>query len=158
MQPIHRYKELLFGVIMIGLAAFYLYETSQMVILIKTSFNSRYIPTILGVLVLFLGTAQCILAYGALRRGGRAEEKRLVDFRAVLLLCGTIIAYVFVLRPVGFLIATTVMMFCQMMLLCPVTQKKRPALFAAVSLISSTCIYYLFRNGLELMLPEGILG
>jgi putative tricarboxylic transport membrane protein len=158
MQSISKYKELLLGVIMIVLAFFYLYETSLIEIRIRTAFNSKYIPAMLGVLVLCIGVAQCGLAYGSLHGGGWAEEKRLVDFRTVLLLCGTIIAYVFALEPVGFLISTPIMMFCQMMLLCPTTRKKRPVLFAVVSVISSIFIYYLFRNVLELMLPEGILS
>ena len=112
----------------------------------------------LGLLVLFLGTVQCGLAWAAIRRGEAAAEKRLVDFRALLLLCATIIAYVFALRPIGFLISTAAMMFCQMMLLCPTTKKKQPVVFGIVSVITSVIIYYLFRNVLELMLPEGILG
>jgi putative tricarboxylic transport membrane protein len=158
MQFISKYKELLLGATMIALAVFYLYETSLIEIRIRTAFNSKYIPTMLGVLVLFLGVAQCALAYSSLRGGVGAEEKRRVDFRTVLLLCGTIFAYVFALEPVGFLISTIIMMFCQMMLLCPTNQKKRPVLFALVSVISSIFIYYLFRDVLELMLPEGILG
>ena len=66
-------------------------------------------------------------------------------------------AYVLLMKPVGFIITSAVYLFLQMLILCP-KEKRNSILFAVISVVCAVAIYYIFRNGLNVMLPAGILG
>ncbi len=62
-----------------------------------------------------------------------------------------------VLAPVGFLIATTLYLFIQFIVLAG-NKKKNFVLLGLLSVATSVAIYTLFVYGFDLMLPAGILG
>lgn len=157
MPTLRKYKELFLGLIMIVVATIYLMATTQIEIWVLTTFNSRFIPYILGTLVMILGLIQCGRAIRGLKKGGDEAPVEKTDMLSVILTFALIVIYVVTLRSVGFLINTTWMMVLMMMLLSP-REKWNILQFVIISVITSGIIYYVFRNGLHLMLPGGILG
>ena len=155
MAFMRKYRELLLGVAMLLVAVVYLAATTRIEIRIQTTFNARFVPYILGVLTALLGVLQCWNFHRNRNRPEHAPEQS--DPRAVVLTFLFIIAYVWTLRTVGFLINTTWLMFFMMLLLCPRKQWK-PLQFILISAATTVVIYYAFRNGLQLMLPDGIFG
>lgn len=79
------------------------------------------------------------------------------SYKPVLMTLGLMVAYVFLIPIVGFLITTILYIFLQMMILSHKTTRKI-WLFALVSIVSSVLIYYVFRNVFYVMLPTGIMG
>ncbi len=158
MVLLRKYKELFLGLIMLAVAAVYLIAATRIEIRILTTFNSRFVPYILGLMILVLGLVQSFRALRELHKKNRGEETGdKTDVQAVILTFGLIVVYVITLRPVGFLINTIWMMVLMMMLLSP-RKEWKPVQFVIISVITSVIIYYAFRSGLDLMLPGGILG
>lgn len=162
-----RYKEIILGVAMLALAAFYLYYAFGIKTRSTVSVSAKLIPEILGVVVAILGVAQ--LAHGMrhlaeMRRKDAEEGARPVfmtfterrDFPPIVLTFVLIIGYAMAFEPLGFIVSSSLCMFFQIMLLAP-TGKRRPLQFAVISVVVAVGVYIAFRKGLDLSLPPGIL-
>ncbi|MBR3545820.1 MAG: tripartite tricarboxylate transporter TctB family protein [Oscillospiraceae bacterium] len=70
-----------------------------------------------------------------------------------------IAAYIWLMKPVGFVIDTVVYLIAQMIVLTPREKRtgKNIVLFALISVITAFVIYLLFTRVFYLMLPAGIL-
>ena len=77
-------------------------------------------------------------------------------FIATLIL---LFVYIFLLRPVGFVVASTLYVFVQMMLFAPkeYKSKKNYILFAVIAIVLPIIINLIFANAFSLILPEGTL-
>lgn len=153
-----RYKDAILGAVTLLLGIGYLLMTQSIKLRFSTTFaNARFMPTILGILMLVLGAL--ILMNGikkakAFKADGQALAK--TDFTAVLETFALIVAYVAVMQWAGFLLSTMIYLFLQMMILAP-KDKRKPVVFFIVSVGFTAIVYYAFRYGLDLMLPQGIL-
>ncbi|WP_404457980.1 tripartite tricarboxylate transporter TctB family protein [Oceanobacillus kapialis] len=83
------------------------------------------------------------------------EEKR--DYKLVLISLGLIAVYLILIPTLGFLLSTAGYLFIQMYLISDL-EKRSPIKFAAVSIVVSVSVYWVFKNVFFLMLPAGILG
>lgn len=163
----HRYKEIILGVLMIGLASFYLYNATLIKTRSSVSVSAKMIPEILGVMVIVLGVCQLVSGIKYLLRV-REEDKEngapstfisaleLRDAVPVILTFIIILAYVWSFEYLGFVISSTLCMFFQMWILTP-KGKFRPGLFLVISLVVAIVVYIAFRAGLSLSLPAGLL-
>jgi putative tricarboxylic transport membrane protein len=77
--------------------------------------------------------------------------------RSILLTLALIGAYIFLMNLLGFIIASILYLFFQILLLAPV-EKRNYFYFAVIAFTSSVGIYYLFYKAFSMMLPTGILG
>ena len=144
-KKFHKYKELSLGVICTVFGLFYLYETTTLKPMIETFCDAKFIPYILdGVKAMKVETAP-------------EEEAQKSDNRYVALMILVVLAYAVLLRPLGFVIATILVMFCQMLILSP-KEEIKVVRFLILSVLFTAAIYVLFRYGLKLILPSGILG
>jgi putative tricarboxylic transport membrane protein len=85
----------------------------------------------------------------------RSEEKRkYVDLFTLLFL----FIYIALLKPLGFLLATTLYLFLQISLSYGKPKLKNYLTFILISIIISFTIYAIFVLGFKLNLPRGILG
>lgn len=92
--------------------------------------------------------------------GKGAEEKAAGgNTRAFFMTLALLFFYVLLLKPVGFVITSSLYMFAQMVLFVPkeLINKKRLVLFAAISIILPILVNLLFVNVFSLILPAGIL-
>lgn len=88
--------------------------------------------------------------------GEKTEGINLKGFFATLIL---LFVYVFMLKPVGFVISSIVYMLIQMLLFVPAVYrtKKNYILFVVLSVIVPVAVNALFVNVFSLILPTGIL-
>ncbi|MDR2390572.1 MAG: tripartite tricarboxylate transporter TctB family protein [Planctomycetota bacterium] len=163
-----RNREIIVGAIMLAIAAVYLYNIQFIRIRSQVRVTARLVPEILGALVAFLAAVQIIRGVGVLLKARRENaagnvpavfvgREEMLSLWPVALTFVVIIAYAFVFNLLGFVIASTACMFLQMLVLTP-RGKARPVLFAVVSVLSAAVIYLVFRRGLTLTLPQGILS
>ena len=70
------------------------------------------------------------------------------------------LVYVFVMKPVGFILSTLVFLFCQMMVLSPDDErgKKQAILLAVIDVVFTLVVFFLFRYGFKIVLPAGIFS
>lgn len=164
---LHKYKELLLGIGMLALAGFYIYHATFIKVRSTVTVSAKLIPESLGILVIILGVAQVVTGINHLakiRRSNAAqgipselmneEEKR--NIPPIILTFVLIIGYAVTFEWLGFIIASTLCMFFQMLLMTPRT-KRRPGFFALISLATAVVVYIAFRMGLKLSLPRGLL-
>lgn len=79
----------------------------------------------------------------------------------ILLTIALLIAYPLLLESVGFIILTSIYLFCQIFLLLPkgsIRNKREVITAAAVSVLFSLLLYFLFNKVFQIILPAGILG
>lgn len=165
----HRYREVILGVAMLALGAFYLYNSTLIRLRgsVNVSVSAKLIPEILGTMVLALGVLQLVGGIKKLREIvliDKAENNTPVFASAfekrnavpVILTFIIILGYVMVFESLGFVVSSTLCMFCQMWVLSP-KGKFRPVAFFLISLGVAVIVYIAFRRGLNLSLPPGIL-
>ena len=121
--------------------------------------DSRAYPRMLLIL---LGVMSLLLILSSIRtliktKEQASEKEEEKDYRCVLVTLLLSAAYVAVLNWLGFLIASALYIFLQTMNLSP-REKVRPVKFAIIAVVSATAIYVIFRYGLLLMLPSGLLA
>ncbi|MBR1709339.1 MAG: tripartite tricarboxylate transporter TctB family protein [Clostridia bacterium] len=155
-------RDLILGIVMLALSAFYLYFAQQIKTrpkLTPSYASARVLPTLLGILLAILSVALIVLSVKKLKTTEAQETSKgssREDLISVALTIAVIIAYIFVMDMTGFILATMLYLFCQMMILAP-KEKRNPGLFAIVSVIFTVVVFVAFRIGLKQLLPRGII-
>lgn len=160
-MSLKKYGNLIAGGVFLLFDIFY---ASQIGGIKKSTFSvidSAFFPIVLAVALAALSVA--LLAEGA--RAARKtresehseqnEEKK--DTACVLETFALSVVYVILLQPLGFVLSSIVYLFFQMIVLSP-KSKIRPVKMFLVSVVASVVVYVIFRDGLTLMLPNGILS
>ena len=117
--------------------------------------NSAFFPKICVCALILLSVCEIYQGIKSWKVSEDTEEEK-KDYRSAALTLGFSLIYVMLLEPLGFLISSVLYMVAQMAVLCPKGEQK-PVLYVLVSVIAAVVIYFLFRDGLNLMLPSGIL-
>ncbi len=128
-----------------------------------SSIGADFLPRMMAVILAVLGLA---LICGNLRANAAAAGKeegasgRPFPVSGALLVAANILLfclYLYFLEDMGFLICTSAYLFAQIWLLTA-PSRRRPLLFATVSVVTAAVTYYLFVLVFQVMLPAGILG
>lgn len=119
-----------------------------------------FMPTVVGTLILVLSIILLVQAVQELRKNPDKEVgKDESDYKRVLLSLILALLYVFLLKPIGFIICTLVYLFCQIYVLAPDSHrtKKDMIMYLIIDVVFTLIVYYLFRIGFKIVLPAGIL-
>ncbi len=130
--------------------------------------GAGFLPEILGGLAIFCGG---ILAVVSVKGGGKepsetftSEEKAIeseaqeeeTDWKAVGLSLALLLAAVFSIESVGFIIVGALYLFFQILILSPEKDKKI-WIYAVIAIGVSIGVYLLFKYAFHIMLPNGLL-
>ncbi len=162
-----RYSEFLLGLSIFIFALFYFILTKdlpQRMASRSTFVDAKFLPYILSFVMMILSSFQ--MYYGILKSKKISEcekSKSSDDYISVIKISLLIIIYVSILKSVGFLVSSFLCLFFSFIILEPESEdyknkKNKYYIYAFIALVSSSLIYFLFRYGLDLMLPEGILS
>ncbi len=154
-------REFITGILFLAVAAVYGSQIPGIKLTKISVVNSAMFPKFYTVALVILAVCQLYQAWQHTKSApaagtDQAKEEKKTDFACVTITLGLSLVYVILLEPLGFLISSILYLEAQMITLCP-KEKSRPLLFLAVSVIAAFATYYIFRNGLHLMLPAGIL-
>ena len=150
-----RYSDLIFGLIMLAIAAGYLILTLQVPIS-GGMFNGRFFPLIID-LILFLLTAFQFVAYFKNKGCELDESSGEKDGKTVLYTVALIVAYIALMQYIGFVLSTALYLFLQFIVMTPRDKKIGYVKYAVIAAVSSVAIYMIFRyTELNVMLPQGI--
>ncbi|MCR5810339.1 MAG: tripartite tricarboxylate transporter TctB family protein [Lachnospiraceae bacterium] len=119
-----------------------------------------FMPTVVGTLILVLAVILLVQSYRELKKNpDKVYEKDESDYKRVLMSLILALLYVFLLKPVGFIVCTLVYLFGQIMVLAPDTRrtKKDMITYLIINVVFTLVVYYLFRMGFKIILPAGIL-
>ena len=95
----------------------------------------------------------------ALAEAEAMEAEAEVDTVSVVLSIVCMALFAALIQPIGFLLASFVYMVLQAMVLTLKSERRKKAVFIVVlSAVFTLAVYLIFTKGLDLMLPQGILG
>ena len=160
-MALKKWKESILGIIFIVLAIILYTGASKLPPSLLGGMGPDFMPKVIAIGMGIMGVLQLIVGIREVRvepseETGTDDEDKPEYWRVGL----TILAfgvYVFSMNTIGFLICSVIYLFLQIMILAP-KEKRKPLQFAIISLVFTVGVYYIFRNGLHVMLPRGILG
>lgn len=139
--------------IMIGMAAM-LPKSAVMDI------GPEFMPTVIGVVTFILAAILLVLNLKNMKlrvaeAGAEADD---CDYKRVLSSAILILVYVFILKPVGFIVSTLLYLPLQMLVLAPDEERNKKSLvkLLIVDVVFTMIVFFLFRYGFKIVLPAGI--
>ncbi|MGI6095459.1 MAG: tripartite tricarboxylate transporter TctB family protein [Lachnospiraceae bacterium] len=119
--------------------------------------GAGFLPKILGGLAVLCGVIQAVTQIGIAEPETKQEQEEgtETDMKKVGLSLLLLLAAVFSIEYVGFIIVGSVYVFLQILLLSP--QKKRGWLYAVLAILISVGVYVMFKYMFHIMLPNGLL-
>lgn len=147
-------REFLLGFIMLAAGIGYLILTGQLPR--KQFIDAAFVPYVLGSILCVLGVVQ-VRAARKLAASPDQKRDKSVDYPTVGKTVALIVGYAALLAPAGFPIMTVVYLVAQFTVLTPADKKPNYLLYTAIAVITSACVYLLFRYAFDMMLPVGFL-
>ena len=150
-------RDILCSNIVIAFGAAMIYFVKDVRRVIRSDVGSRFVPTMIGWCIVATGAAKL---FYSIFTGLKEENKKIVFDQDFLGGVGTIVLmvlYMIAFEPVGFIIASAVYLFFQMLLLSDKTNRKI-VLFAIVSALLPIAVDALFVFVIKMPLPVGIFG
>lgn len=165
-----RYCDLAAGLIVVAASiAIYIFSDNiqrMVVTSIGPNFMPKLVAMIMGVLgiILVLQGIHVVTRCpaGTTKTGdvGNEQSTNIVNlFKSNLdtVTLALLVLYALSIGKMGFLIATSIYMFLQILLM-HLNSKRNYLLFGAISVAFTSCIYFIFTKLLYVMLPAGLLG
>ncbi|MEU0239053.1 tripartite tricarboxylate transporter TctB family protein [Nocardiopsis sp. NPDC006198] len=166
--PAHKrdYAELGVAALLYALAAFCAYNTATMEVIGDSSPGPQVFPSIVAVMLLVSGIGVTVRVVARERRRpglpatARTEaepepgEDPRVDWRTFLLVASAFVAFVLLLRPVGWILSAAALFWA---VSCALGTRNH-LLNASVALVFSCTVQIAFSIGLGLNLPSGVIG
>ena len=158
-----KYRDVICGGVIMIIAVILFISTYSIKSLLGMNPGPDFMPKVASVLLFIVAAGIVAEAVGKLKDyvpevvSDEEMAYRKAGNRKVILSALLIGFYVFSLETLGFVIATMIYEFCQMIVLTPVDKKKRYVLFAIITVVSTLFFYVAFTKFLYLMLPQGLL-
>lgn len=156
-------RDLILGVVMLALSAFYLIFTFQIKTrpkLVPSYSSAQIVPILLGTLLAILSIILIVQGVRKMRaykpQEGEDKKSAREDTISVALTVAVILLYILIMQPLGFCLSTVIYLFLQMTVLAP-KDKRNYLLFAIVAVVFTALIFVAFRIGLQQLLPRGII-
>lgn len=129
---------------------------------INGSVGADFFPKIVSAALLVVGISLACSGLAQVRKGSSATaegsddqiKSNVLEFLGAI---AALVLYIFLLEPLGFIIATIPFCFALILLISPKKKRNYP-LFAGVSVGVAIAAYLLFVKVFYVMLPQGILG
>ncbi len=141
-----------------GVAVFYLFQTSKLAFWKGKTLGPGFFPLLLGITLVGLTLLLLVKTILAPRDRSPSRPQRFFPPRSGLLkllcLIGALVLYVSTLQPLGYLLST-LLFLCLLFL---AWDPKRPGLAVAVAVGTVLCSYVFFDLLLQVQLPKGLLG
>ncbi len=128
--------------------------------------DAKFVPRLWGGLLMLLSAivfVRGLLEFlrlkkeGKLVKGSESVVAKMIDTREVILTFVCLLVYIWLLKPVGFIIMSALYIFAEAMILTP-KEKRKPLIAAIVGIVAAVFVDYAFVNLLHVLLPAGILG
>lgn len=146
-------KNILLSALFLAFGVFLYVQSLGIKHMMKNDVGSAFFPKVVAVAI--IGVALIRLVMSLREKDSGAAKKSGSDMKGGWLTILLVGAYVIAFQPVGFLIATTVYLFLQIMVLTPKEKRKMPVILA-ISVIAPLFIWVLFNYVISSPLPKGI--
>lgn len=127
--------------------------------------SSDFIPKVYGIILIILSVLQILFGMWKHKKTDDEETNTSAIFdlgrlSSVVVTFILLLAYILLLRTIGFIIMSSLFVFTMTLMLYPRTERniRRLCKVVIVACLFSTLVYLLFVKGFALTLPAGILG
>ena len=119
-----------------------------------------FVPLCIAILTLGLAAALIVLSLKQMKKNAGIEiavdpSEEAPDMKRVIISFLLILIYVFIMKPVGFIVSTCVYLPLQMLVLAP-DEGRKPVFLTIISVLFTFAVFFLFRYGFKIVLPAGI--
>lgn len=147
-------KNILTSVLFLAFGAFVFFESLGIKHVMKNDVGSAFFPKVISVAMMAVALIRLVMALREKEGEAKASDSDMKGgWETILLMC----AYVLAFQAVGFIIATIVFLFLEMLVLTPKEKRSIP-LLAGLSLVVPFGIYTLFVYVINTPLPKGLFG
>lgn len=120
-----------------------------------------FMPMVIGGVTFALAAALLFLSVKNFRMHSDEIDPGTIpdcDYKRVLESIILVLVYVFVLKPVGFIVSTILYLLFQMLVLAPDEERSPKGVIkmAVIDVIFTMSVFFLFRYGFKIVLPAGI--
>ena len=120
-----------------------------------------FMPLVIGSATLILAVWLLVLSVKNFKVNAKLAETAEIeecDYKRVLGSFIVILAYVMILKPIGFIISTILYLPIQMFILSPSDERDGKSLvrLILITVIFTMVVFFLFRYGFKIILPAGI--
>jgi uncharacterized BrkB/YihY/UPF0761 family membrane protein len=122
--------------------------------------GSGFMPRFIGGFIIFLSALLFFTTFPDSRKEWpRKNPENFItpDYKSIVTTIMLLGAYMIALKPIGFIISSTVYVFLQMVVMANKPSKKQLMLYAIISILMPFVVDYIFVTVFSLMLPFGIL-
>ena len=153
-------KDIVFGIGMLAFGLVYFLLALQIPEFNDGNVSSDFLPEVYGVCVMVLSAIQVF--QGFRERSGKetGEKKEAFIVKEVVITFILLIAYVALLKPIGFFLSSSLFLICLITLFTDPENRKKPKniiLTVLISVLFSAAVYLIFTRVFTLSLPAGIL-
>ncbi|MEF3331412.1 tripartite tricarboxylate transporter TctB family protein [Oceanobacillus oncorhynchi] len=161
------YGDLITGIILLAISIVMFIGSLNMEALTEGAVGSDFMPKVIAILIAVMSIPVIVSGFksGEIDKTDEeapaAEVKEGTDnknsFIYLILTIILLFVYLFLIPILGFLITTAAYLIIQMLLFSKWTIKNA-LLYGVISIVTSSVIYFVFRNVFYVMLPAGIFG
>ena len=167
-----KYRDIILGGVMLAFSGFYLAVASNIKTrpkLTPSYASAKIVPILLGVLLAVLSVICIIEGILKLKKYGTTivskeakqahDKEAALDSFAVIATFALMLLYAIGLSRLGFCLSTMLYLFLQISLLAPKAKhsKKSFLIYAIVAVVFTMAIFFIFRFGLSMLLPRGVI-
>lgn len=153
----NKMRDILCAIIVIAFGAAMIYFVKDVRRVIRTDVGSAFVPTLIGWCIVVTGAAK--LLYSVFT-GLKSENAKIVfdqDFFGGIGTIVLMVLYMIAFEPVGFVVASAVYLFLQMLLLSDKTNRN-VILLAVIAVVLPLAVDALFVYVIKMPLPVGVFG
>lgn len=146
--------DILCALLFLAMGAFLYWQASSIAPMIERDLGSGFMPKIVAIALMAVAGIKLIVS---LKSKDTQKVKSDADKMGGVMTIGALLFYVSAFEFVGFILATTVYLFVQMLILSDHTNRNLK-LFSAISVGTSLAVYGLFVYVFDKPMPAGLLS
>ncbi len=156
-----KYGDIVVGVFFMALSAIMMVMAKMLPKSKVMEIGPDFMPMVIGIVTFVLAAILTFLSIKNFKLNTanlKPEDVEACDYRRVFASIILVLIYVFMLKPVGFILTTLVFLLLQMLVLSPDDERTKKDIIklAVIDVIFTMVVFFLFRYGFKIVLPAGI--
>lgn len=147
-------RNLVVSILFLAFGVFLLVQSMGVKHMMKNDVGSGFFPKVIAIAIIAVSLVRLVMT---LKEEEKEAKKSNSDPKGGWMTIVLVSLYVLAFNEVGFLIATVIYLFLQMLVLTPAEKRNIP-LLAVISVAAPVFIYTLFVYVINTPLPKGIFG
>lgn len=156
-----KYGDIVISLFFMALSALMIFAATLLPESTVMEIGPDFMPIVVGVVTLLLSAALLVLSLARFKSHAAevdANPPAECDYKRMLTSLILVLIYVFALKPLGFIVTTLLYLPVQMYVLADAEHrtKKDVLLLLVIDVIFTFVVFFLFRYGFKIVLPQGI--